>query len=161
MAQYWILRQNYCEITNQSNMMELIKNQRFVTCPWGGWGLPRQNVIDGIFNEYVCDENRRSSKGQDRKFVEDMKIGDIILIPFAKSKTCILAKIISDVNYAIDTGLYWNKEDNQIKIGQNDGLPFRPVGRYIEIIREDFIPNKSLGQLTLSKMNRDLVARLK
>lgn len=157
---FWILRQNYGEITNQSDMKKMIMNKKFVTCPWGGWGIPRQNVIDGIYNESVCDESRRSSNGQDRKFVEEMNIGDIILIPFAKGKGCIVARITSNVNYAIDTGLHWIKEGNQIKIGDNNGLPFRPVGRYIEIISDDFIPNKSLGQWSLSKMNKQLVYNL-
>lgn len=155
--QFWVLRQNYGEITNQNDMKDLIKQQKFVTCPWGGWGLHRQNIIDGLYNENILDESSRSSKGQDRKFVEKMNIGDIVLIPFSKGKNCIVARIISNVDYEIDTGLHWNKKGNQIKIGENDGLPFRPIGRYIEIIKEDFIPNKRLGQLTLSKMNRELV----
>ena len=158
--QFWVLRQNYAEITNQIDMKKLIKSQKFVTCPWGGWGIPRQNVIDGVYNETVCDESRRSSNGQDRKFVEEMKIGDIVLIPFAKGNGCLVARITSNVNYAIDSGLHWNAEGNQIKIGENNGLPFRPVGRYIEIISENFTPDKSLGQWSLSKMNKDLVARL-
>ncbi len=158
--QFWVLRQNYAEITNQIDMKNLIKAQKFVTCPWGGWGVPRQNVVDGIFNEKVSDESRRSSNGQDRKFVEEMNIGDIVLIPFAKGKGCIIARITSDVNYAIETGMNWTKEGNQIKIGENDGLPFRPVGRYIEIINDNFVPEKSLGQWSLSKMNKELVARL-
>jgi hypothetical protein len=159
--QFWILRQNYAETTNQDDMKKLIKSQKFVTCPWGGWGIPRQNVIDNIYNENVCDESRRSSKGQDRKFVEEMNIGDIVLIPFANNNGCIIARITSNVEYAIDTGLCWKKEGETINIGNNDGLPFRPVGRYIEIISEDFIPNKSLGQWTLSKIkNEELLSRL-
>jgi hypothetical protein len=158
--QFWILRQNYGEITNQQDMKNLIKRQKFVTCPWGGWGTHRQNVIDNIYNENVCDESDRSSNGQDRKFVEEMNIGDIVLIPFSKINCYIIAKITSNVDYAIDTGLYWKKVSKQIYIGDNDGLPFRPVGRHIEIISEDFIPNKSLGQWSLSKMNKELETRL-
>ncbi len=157
---FWVLRQNYSEMTNQVDMKKLIKTQKFVTCPWGGWGVHRQNVIDGIYNETVCDGSKRSSNGQDRKFVEEMNIGDIVLIPFAKGNGCLVARITSDVDYAIDTGLHWNKEGSQINIGDNNGLPFRPVGRRIEIIREDFTHDKSLGQWTLSKMNKDLVNRL-
>ena len=159
--QFWVLRQNYAEITNQDDMKKLIKGQKFITCPWGGWGLPRQNVIDNIYNENVCDESQRSSNGQDRKFVEEMNIGDIVLIPFANNNGCIIAKITSNVDYSIDTGLYWKKEGKKIIIDDNnDGLPFRPVGRYIEIISENFVPNKSLGQWSLSKMNKELVSRL-
>ena len=160
--QFWILRQNYGEITNQTNMKNLIKSQQFVTCPWGGWGIHRQNVIDNIYNEIFYDESDRTSSGQDRKFVEEMNIGDIVLIPFAKNNGYIVARITSDVEYAINTGLYWKKKGNKIYIGDNDGLPFRPVGRYIEIISEYFTPsNKSLGQWTLSKIkNKELLSEL-
>ena len=68
-----------------------------------------------------------------------MKIGDIVMIPFAKGNGCLVARITSDINYAIDSGLHWNEGEKQIKIGDNNGLPFRPVGRYIEIISENFI----------------------
>jgi len=158
---FWVLRQNYGEITNQFDMKKLIKSQHFVSCPWGGWGVSRQNVVDGVYNETPCGEKgRRTSNRQDRKFVEEMKIGDIVLIPFTGSKECIVARITSDVEYAIDTGLNWNEEPGQISIGENDGLPFRPVGRYIEILCDNFIPDKSLGQWTLSKMNEELKSKL-
>ena len=140
-------------------MKNLIKSQKFITCPWGGWGLARQNVVDGIFNDHIDESRGRPSNGQDRRFVEDMRIGDIVLIPFAKGNGCLIARITSDVDYAINSGLHWNEEGNQIKI-DNTGRPFRPVGRYIEVIRENFIPNRSLGQWSLSKMNKELVARL-
>lgn len=159
--QFWVLRQNYAETTNQDDVKNLIKSQKFVMCPWGGWGTPRQNVIDNIYNEIVCDESGRPSGGQDRKFVEEMNIGDIVLIPLKKNGY-IVAKITSDVEYAINTGLYWKKEGKTINIGNNDGLPFRPVGRYIEIISEDFIPsNKNIGQSTLNIIrNKELRSRL-
>ena len=160
--QFWVLRQNYGEITNQTDVKNLIKSQQFVSCPWGGWGTHRQNVIDNIYNETFRDESDRTSSGQDRKFVEEMNIGDIVLIPFAENNEYIVARITSDVEYAINTGLCWKKEGKKINIGNNDGLPFRPVGRYIEIISEDFIPsNKSLGQWTLSKINnKELLSEL-
>ena len=144
--QFWVLRQNYAEITHQTDVKNLIKSQQFVTCPWGGWGTPRQNVIDNIYNETLRDESDRTSSGQ----------------PFAKNNGYIVARITSDVEYAINTGLNWKKKGKKINIGNNDGLPFRPVGRYIEIISEDFIPsNKSLGQWTLSKINnKELLSEL-
>jgi hypothetical protein len=160
---YWVLRQNYGSKTNQRQMKALIKQQKIVTCPWGGWSKSRQNVVDGIFNEDEDNITRpggRSSKGQDRKFVEDMKIGDIVLIPFTHKQGCIVARIVSDVNYAINTGLYWRENNAQITISASGDLPFRPVGRQIEIITEDFTPDCSLGQWTLSKMNKAIVDKL-
>jgi hypothetical protein len=143
-------------------MKSMILSQKFVTCPWGGWGLARQNVIDGIYNAKTSDISGRHSSNQDKKFVETIQIGDIVLIPFANSKECIICKIVSDVEYCIDTGLYWSEKGKQIKISENsnEGVSFKPVGRRIEIISECFIPNRKLGQLTLTKMNSEIVARL-
>jgi hypothetical protein len=155
-ANLWILRQNYAEITNQKDMRELIINQKFVTCPWGGWGEPKQNVMNHKYNEKFPE---KSSRGQDRKFVEDMEIGDIVLIPFAKRRECIIVRICSNVEYEIETGLFWNQQGNQIKIG-SEGQPFKPVGRRIEILNEKFIPGIGLGQWTLSKMNKTLVDKI-
>jgi predicted Mrr-cat superfamily restriction endonuclease len=94
---FWVLRQNYAEITNQTDMKSMILSQKFVTCPWGGWGLARQNVIDGIYNAKTSDISGRHSSNQDKKFVETIQIGDIVLIPFANSKECIICKIVSDI----------------------------------------------------------------
>ena len=152
---FWVLRQNYGEITNQSDMKNIITSQKIVTCPWGGWGLPRQNVIDGIYNENVPDNSRRPSCGQDRKFVEDMRIGDIVLIPFKGKKECILARITSEVEYAINTGLYWKEyqDDSKIRICDiAEGTPFIPVGRHIEIINDKYVPKSAPNRLSLSKM---------
>jgi hypothetical protein len=162
---FWVLRQNYGEITNQSDMKSLIMEQKIVTCPWGGWGLARQNVIDAIYNEHVIDISKRASSSQDRKFVEDIQIGDIVLIPFSGKKECIVARITSDVEYAIDTGLFWKEnEAGKVKISSTvDGLPFRPVGRRIEIIDDKFIPKTQPNRRTLSKiktMKNDLVVKL-
>jgi hypothetical protein len=155
--QSWVLRQNYGTKTNQSDMRELIMTQKFVTCPWGGWGVHRQNVIDGIYNDRMPIQVGRSSRGQDRRFVEEMAIGDIVVIPFVGTKECIIAKITSDVEYAIESGLKWKEENGQIQLGDNNGLPFQPVGRRIEIIRDSFIPAKSFGPMTLCKLNRLLL----
>ena len=106
---FWVLRQNYGEKTNQEQMKELILRQKFVACPWGGWGPERQNVIDGIYNKQVVRPGGRTSNNQDKRFVEEMKIGDIILIPFAKKRGCIVARITSGVEYSIDTGLFWTE----------------------------------------------------
>ena len=159
---FWVLRQNYGEITNQRDMCALVKEQQFVTCPWGGWGLPRQNVIDGIYNECASDESRRSSLGQDRRFVEEMEVGDIVLIPFTKQRECIVARIVSGVEYAAESGLNWKQDEDKIRVGVfSEGLPFRPVARRIEIINDRFICDKrKLGVLTLSRLNSSIVEQI-
>ena len=154
---FWVLRQNYGEITNQTDMKNMIRSQEIVTCPWGGWGIPRQNVVDGVYNENVPDNSRRPSSGQDRKFVEEMCVGDIVLIPYKGKKECILARIASDVEYAINTGLYWKEceDDSKIRICDIvDGTPFRPVGRRIQIINDKYVPKSALNRMSLSKMKK-------
>jgi hypothetical protein len=157
---FWVLRQNYGEITDQRDMESMIKKCKFITCPWGGWGLPRQNVIDGIYNETVSDESRRSSKGQDRRFVEEMQIGDIVLIPFTHKRGCIIARIVSDVEFATESGLHWKQDDGKIHVGEFiDGLPFRPIARHIQIISDNFDvgDKRKLGMQTLCSLTQHIV----
>jgi hypothetical protein len=142
-------------------MRELIMSQKFVTCPWGGWGQHRENVINGWFNDRQPVEiGGRSSRGQDRRFVEEMSIGDIVVIPFADIKKCFIVEITSNVEYGIDSGLKRKEDNGEIRIGDNDGLPFQPVGRRVAVISNNFIPEKSLGQLTLCKLNKNVVAKI-
>ena len=159
---FWVLRQNYGEKTNQEQMRNLIISQKIVTCPWGGWGVARENVINGQYNESTTNRpGGRPSKNQDRRFVEEMKIGDIVLIPFAKKRGCIVGRIASGVEYSIDTGMFWTEKENHITIGEEGDLPFRPVGRYIEIIKEDLLPETIISnRLTLSKMSQRLIESL-
>lgn len=158
---FWILRQNYSEKTNQKNMRDFILSTRFITCPWGGWGDSRTNVINGVFNEEPVGDSKRTSRGQDRKFVQEMKIGDIILIPFTGQDTCVLARVTGDVEYGIESGMFWRKSNDKIKIDVAGGEPFRPVGRRIEILNANLPrPSPHLGQQTLMKMRDTLVNRL-
>jgi predicted Mrr-cat superfamily restriction endonuclease len=114
-TQFWVLRQNYGEKTDQIKMRKLNTKNGIITCPWGGWGNQRKNVIDGVYNEVVPEKpSERSSKGQDRRFVEEMKVGDIVLIPYAKQKTCVIARITSGIDYAVDTGLHWEEREETL-----------------------------------------------
>ena len=159
--QFWTLRQNYGERTNQKNMRDFILSTRFITCPWGGWGDSRTKVINGVFNEESVDDSKRTSRGQDRKFVQQMKIGDIVLIPFTGQKTCVLARITGDVEYGIETGMFWRQTNDKVRIDVAGGEPFRPVGRRIEILNADLPrPSRHLGQQTLMKMGEAIVNRL-
>ena len=161
--QHWIIRQNPYSITNQTQMRELIISQSFVSCPFGqlseaaaiALGLPiwgRDNVINGVYSE-------QHSRSQDRKFIENMNIGDIIVIPFAGIKECILARIVSDPIYGIDTGLFTSMRDGKIQLSDEGDIPYRPVGRKIQIIRTDVIfPNKSvLGPATFRHINPNIL----
>jgi hypothetical protein len=132
--QLWSLRQNPYANTDQTQMRKAILENNFVSCPFGHISVCRNNLLDGRYN---TEANK-----QDVQFIEDMKIGDIVLIPFKGQKACILAKIVSDPVYCIETGLYTSqKAGEQIKISHSDagGEPFRPVGRRIEILNSNVV----------------------
>ena len=163
--QYWTIRQNPYSITNQTQMRELIISQSFVSCPFGHlselaaialglsiWG--RDNVVNGVYNE-------QHSNSQDRKFIENMNIGDIIVIPFAKLRECILARIVSDPIYGIDTGLFTSMRDGKIQVTNEGDTPFRPVGRKIHIIRDDVIFNdkRVLPRVSLARINPNILPK--
>ena len=71
--QFWVLRQNPCANTNQEQMRNFIITQQFITCPFGHISDARNNVLNGRYNE---TDPEWKSNSQDRKFIENMKIGD-------------------------------------------------------------------------------------
>ncbi len=138
--QFWSLRQNPYANTNQIQMREFITSQNIVTCPKGHLNEERNNVINGVYNE---DNLKWKSHSQDRKFIENINIGDIILVSFAGLSECILARIISEPIYGINTGLFTSLDKDKIQVSNKGKIPFRPVGRKIEIISNDVIfPDK-------------------
>ena len=150
--QFWCLRQNPYGNTNQKHMRELIISQNIVTCPFGHLDDLRNNVINGVYNE-------EQSQSQDRKFIENMNIGDIIIIPFAGLKECILGRIVSEPIYGYDSGLFTSMIDGKIQVTNEGNIPFRPVGRKIEIIRNDLIFNdkRVLTRMSLSHINVNIL----
>ena len=150
--QFWAIRQNPSANTNQRQIRELIISQNIVTCPFGHMNDVRNNVISGLYNE-------TNSHFQDRKFIENMNIGDIILIPFAGLKECILARIVSKPIYGIDTGLFTSMRDGIIQVTDKGDTPFRPVGRKIQIIRKDvvFADKRVLPRASLTHINPNII----
>lgn len=134
--QFWSLRQNPEGITNQKQMRDFILSQNTVTCPFGHLKDKRDNVIRNVYNE---EDPTWKSRSQDRKFIEHMNIGDIVVIPFAGIKKCIIARIVSEPLYGIDTKLFTSirNEGKEIQIKSEGDTPFRPVGRKIQIILKD------------------------
>jgi len=150
--QFWSIRQNPYANTNQQQMRNLIISQNIITCPFGHMNNERNNVIDEIYNEQHAEWK---SNSQDRKFIENINIDDIILIPFAGLKECILAKIVSDPIICIETGLYTNLHEGIIQVSNEGIIPFRPVGRKIQIIHKDVIfkDKRIIPRVSLSKIN--------
>ena len=150
--QFWVNRQNPYANTNQRQMREFNISQKVITCPFGHLAEERNNVIGGKYNE---EHPQWKSRSQDRIFIENMNIGDIIVIPYKGIKECIIARIVSDPIYGVDTGLFTIMRDGKIQISNEGDMPFRPVGRKIQIIRSDviFADKRVLGQSTLSHIN--------
>lgn len=153
LQQFFSVRQNPCANTNQQEMRELILEQKIVTCPFGHFINERNNVINGEYNE------SSNSQSQDRDFVEKMNIGDIIVIPFAGIKECILARIVSDPIYAFETNLFTNMRDGEIHLDREGDVRFRPVARRIHIIRDDVVFNdkRVLPMKSLSRINPNII----
>lgn len=152
-TEHWVLRQNYGEKTYQPDMKNFIKSENFITCPWGGWGEHRQTIIDGKFN--ILANN------QDRKFIKDMKIGDIVLIPFSKhngnDNGMFLAEITSDVVYDLENEFKYDIKGKTTRIQKSSGEIFRPIGRHIKIVHEYDETIPGLPRRTLSKMGGDMM----
>ena len=152
--QFWAIRQNPFANTNQRQMRELIISKNIVTCPFGHLDEARNNVINGVYNE-------EHSHSQDRKFIENINIGDIILIPFAGLKECILARIVSEPIYGIDTGLFSSMLYGKLQLTNEGIISFRPVGRKIHIIRDDVIFNdkRVLPRVSLARINPNILPK--
>jgi len=143
----WSIRQNPRGKMDQYQMRDFVISQNLITCPFGHLSEERTAVIDEVYNENA----HWKSNSQDRKFIEDMKIGDIIVIPFKGIKPCLLAVIQSDPIYAADTGYYYNtscpdkihlSQEPEVGVGGGGGTPFRPVARKIRIISEIIFSDK-------------------
>jgi len=156
---HWSLRQNPWGSTDQDQMRELIISQLIVTCPFGHVGHQRNNVVAGTFNE---TDPEWASQSQDRTFMNsnEMKIGDICVIPFRNSnrrrRNCMLVRIVSPPIYTIDTGLFTTRrDDGSITLTEEGELPFRPAGRRIEIIFENYnlTDKRILPRMSLSRIN--------
>jgi len=150
--QFWCLRQNPYANTNQIQMRDFIISQNIITCPFGHLSRERNNVIDGNYNEEI-------SNSQDRKFIENINIGDIIIIPFAGIKECILARVTSEPIYGFNTNLFSIRLNNMIQLSNNEGTPFRPVARKIEIINMNIIfeDKRILPRTSLSHVNQNIL----
>lgn len=164
MEDYYLVRQNPYGKTNQEQLRHFILSQQLVTCPFGHFSEYRNNVVDELYNE---KHPQWKSHSQDRNFMETLKVGDFILIPFTDRKECILARIISEPVYAYESGLFWYKNTkNEYQIVEKKGkthTPFRPNVRKIEIIETNiqFTDKRVLPRRTFCKFNPSILPQTK
>ena len=153
---YWCLRQNDGENMDQLSMYNFIIDTSIVFCPWGLSGICKKNVCKKLYNESLDLSPEKVSKSQDRKFIDDVNIGDIVLIPFLKTNRCIVGKISSNVIYDMNTNysiLYSSKGKKLVTYHSDELEQCNPIGRFIEIIDPNYIiqDKRCLGRLTLCK----------
>lgn len=166
----WMLRQNPCGKTNQISMMEFIKKEMIITCPFGHVTEASNYVDQFVFNTY--DEDGKTSGNQDRRFVRDMKIGDIVLIPFVKHENpnILVVKVESDAmpSKSFKDMLVIYEQGTVVKIthdlnGQYTGSQyevklFRPVYRKISILIEIERPEEiSFLQRSFCKASQKMI----
>jgi hypothetical protein len=84
----YLIRQNPYNLKSQ-DFYSLIEEQSIITCPYGHNKDLSKKISDNTYNFDV-------SSRQDKRFIEDIKINDYIIVPVEKTKKCIIKKIISD-----------------------------------------------------------------
>ena len=156
MTQYWCLRQNDAENMDQNSMYDFIIDTNIIICPWGLSGICKQNILNGLYNETRNLSPEKVSKSQDRKFIEEININDIILIPFLNTKRCIIAKIISEPAYDMDTDYSLIRSSlgkKLVKCSTDELEKCQPIGRFIQILDPNFIikDKRCLGRSSLCK----------
>jgi len=82
------IRQNPYELRSKC-FYSFIEKENIITCPYGHNKNLSEKIIEQTYNLDV-------SSGQDKKFIEDLKINDYIIIPIEKTKKCIIKKVISE-----------------------------------------------------------------
>lgn len=148
MTTTWMLRQNPCGKSDQNGMMEFLRKEKIITCPYGHIPEASGHVDRRAFGVYTEDGNQ--SLQQDRRFVHDIKKGDIVVIPFAKKENqrLLIVRVESDVcpsrsfrnmfviyHHGDVVRITPQVEENHLGSGYEIKL-FRPVYRKVSIIME-------------------------
>lgn len=123
MSSFKCIRQNPSGLASK-DFINFIKSNNFITCPWGHSNDYTDNVWNGKYNI--------DAKGQDKRFVEELKVGDYIVIPIEGKKKILkkkfLLKIVTNSELKCKTfrTIYAIKED----------------GKYVKILNQDNITNE-------------------
>lgn len=89
-------RQNPYAKTDQSVMLEFMREYKIITSPFGHDQWYAQRVDAGEYNEYSTDTISWVSKSQDRKFVDTLQIGDFVATPLAGKRKIIISQVASN-----------------------------------------------------------------
>ena len=109
------IRQNPSALKS-SDFIDFIKNNNLITCPWGHSNDCTDNVWNRMYNV--------EAKGQDKKFCEELNVGDYVVIPIERKKKFMLKKITnSQLKCKTFRNMYAIKEGN----------------RYVKILNENSI----------------------
>ncbi len=135
----WVLRVNPYERTDQNDMFKYIVKNKVIICPFGHIGEYRMNVLRRVYN---VNHPVLGSSGQDKRFVEEIEIGDTILVMFTSTKKYLIVEVLSSA-CEVDVHYSYTDDGSIIRIQHNDEIdidsstiahPFKPVVRFIAIL---------------------------
>ena len=121
------VRQNPYELRSKC-FYSFIEKENIITCPYGHNKNFSEKINEGTYNLDV-------SSGQDKKFIEDLKIDDYVIIPIEKTKKCIIKKVVSEPKEKTFFNIFDVKNKNVIvdisdKEKKDVNLTFEPKQMY-------------------------------
>lgn len=131
---YWCLRQNPYAKTDQNDMYNYITQTNYITAPFGHINEYKDNVVNLTYNN---SHPKWASMGQDKLFMEEMKVGDIVFIPLKQDSRVIVCKITGGTTVDRDSKYKITEVNKQYKLNQTemDGKVFEPIVRPIKVIK--------------------------
>ena len=90
----WLCRQNSCKKTDETDMFEIIRNNKIMTNPSGPNNTYYKHYCNDTLNN-ISDDSLNEMMNNDSKFIKDINLNDFCIIPYNKSQNFLLVKIIS------------------------------------------------------------------
>lgn len=149
--------------TNQNVMKKFIIDEEVITCPFGHVHDYSDNANQRIYSSSPTPRQNIIwlSDGQDKKFMEKIDIGDIVVTPFKDQNKVLISEITSEPYRKNFTDMFVVFKDNNyhcitkdISLYEDDKFhieTFKPVVRDINIltIAEPDFSMRCFGQKTI------------
>jgi hypothetical protein len=149
---YYTLRQNPYLLGHynipQEDMYEFATEFEYIQCPWSYDPRERVEIRTGNYPNKAT-----------RIFMNDLKIGDHVVLLYKGLKKSIYAEVVSDPIYDLDSDVYARKISHHLWKNQINPENYNPIVRKIRVIKElDFTLNR---QSTLCRiLNQDTIRRI-
>ena len=152
---YYSLRQNpdyiragYSSNIPQEDMYEFAMEFEYIQCPWSYYPRERVEIRDGIYPNKAA-----------RIFMNDLKIGDQVVILYKGLKKSIHAEVVSEPEYDLDSNVYARKISHHLWKNKINPENYNPIVRKIRVIKELEFTLKQ--QNTLCRiLNHDIIRRI-